>query len=151
MKILIDSREQSPFRWIDYENLTTVREKLDFGDYSLVSHDMPGDDESVIIERKQHCQELLSNIGMYWDRFKRELEGLAKYKHKFIIVCGPSNFDYLYNKGFTKISPNFAYKQLAFIYTEYGIPTLFFSKAEDAENFIYRLFIELIRKNDKES
>ena len=147
MNVIIDSREQNPFRWMDYENLTTVRDKLDFADYSLASYDRPGDDDSVVIERKQHCQELLSNIGQNWERFQRELVGMSKYKHKFIIVCGPSNFDYLYNKGFTKISPNYAYKQLAYIYTEYGIPTLCFSKVEDAENFVYRLFVELIRKH----
>lgn len=145
IRILRDTREQTPFEWDGYEDITITSETLEAGDYTIVGHDMPGDDSSIIVERKKNCNELIGNVGANWDRFLREAELLAQYKTKLIIVCGPCNFDYLYDNKLTKLHPNFVFKQLAHLQINYGISTLYFPNKEQAENYVFRLFVETIR------
>ena len=140
IKILYDSREQTPFTFKDYEWIESTKETLDFGDYTMVGHDLYRDDHSVIVERKANAQELVNNIGTNWERFLREMENVTKYRHKMILVCGPNNIEFLYRQGFTKISPNFFYKQLAILQTEYNVPTIFMQDYDHAESYIVRYF-----------
>lgn len=140
LKIISDTREQYPFEFKEYDNIRIYNDTLDFGDYTLVGHEFPHDDESIIIERKAHCKELLNNLGTNWNRFEREAEELQKYKHKCIIVCGPENFNMLYRQNLTQINPDFAYRQLSILHTKYQLPTLFFENRENAENYVYRMF-----------
>lgn len=146
IKIIYDTREQDPLRFHEYE-VDICRDKLDAGDYTLSGHDRPRDDHSIIIERKKNCQELVSNLVMNWDRFKAELEILSQYKHKAIVVCGPNNFPHIYSRGYTKVSPSFAYSRIADILMDYGIPTIFADTRDEASNLIYRMFIKAIRLN----
>ena len=148
IKIIVDTREQDPLRFADYE-VETCRDKLDAGDYTIFSHDRPKDDHSIIIERKKNCQELIGNFGTKWDTFRAELELLGEYKHRAIVVCGPNNFPYLYERGFTALHPSFIYSRIAEVTMEYQIPILFAGTREDAENIIYRLFTRAIRLNDE--
>ncbi len=148
MKIIVDTREQEPLTFSLINDVQVGRDKLECGDYSMAGHDMPGDDNSVIIERKQNCSEICSNLAKNWDRFQRELEKMAEYKHKIILICGPNNFSHLHERGYTKLHPNFIYKQLSLIHIKYGIPTIFAGTREDAEQYMYRYFIEILRHND---
>lgn len=145
IRILYDTREQTPFEWAGYDSLTVTKETLEAGDYTIVGHDLPRDDHSIIIERKKNCNELVGNLGTNWERFLREAEILAKYKTKLIIVTGPCNFDYLYDNGLTKLNPNFALKQLSYLQIKFGISTLYFPNKELAENYVFRLFVETIK------
>ena len=147
MKIIIDTREQESLKFLDYEGISTCVDKLDAGDYPLCGHDMINDDDSIIIERKASSRELLGNLGTGWDRFKNELEILSKYRHKLIVVCGPNNFDYLYSRDLTKLSPNFVYKRLGEIYLNYNIQTFFANTREEAESYIARLFKQIYLKH----
>jgi ERCC4-type nuclease len=142
--IIIDTHEQIPFLWNGYDGVSIYHDTLKAGDYTLVGHDMPKDDDSIIIERKKSCQELCSNLVTYWDRFERELEMLSQYKHKFIVVADNNNFESIYNKGYTKVHPNFIYKKLSLIYLSYGVNTLFLGSHKESEQFLYRLFKEII-------
>lgn len=146
IQIIVDTREQTPFLWKDYADVGVQSDTLGAGDYTLCSHDMPLDDNSIIIERKKNCQELINNLGAAWDRFEIEMVKMSQYKNKLIIVCGNDNFEELYNKGYTKVHPNFAYKQLATISVRYGVNTCFLGSYINAENYVYRLFKEVINK-----
>lgn len=150
INIIVDTRETQPLLFSTYDDIEICRDKLDAGDYSMSGYDLPGDDNSIIIERKADCQELVTNLGSKWKQFEAEARLLSMYKHKAIIVCGPDNFEYLYTRGFTKLHPNFIYKQLSYLFINFGIPTIFMSDRENAENYIYRLLIEVRRKNDRE-
>lgn len=145
MNLIIDTKEQKPLLFTEYE-LNICRDSLPAGDYTLVGHDRPTDDESVIFERKANCLELVTNLGKEFERFEREAQILTQYKHKAILVCGPANFDFIYNRGMTKLHPNFAYKQLAYLYLEYSIPTIFLDNRENVENFMFRTFHQIHKK-----
>lgn len=154
IKILYDTREQNPLTWKNelkpYE-VTLARETFECGDYTIVGHDMPGDDNSVIIERKKNSLELVGNLGTNWDRFCNELELMSKYKYKQIVVCGPDNFSFLYSRGYTKLSPSFVYKQLVHIFIYFNISTIFLNSREEAENYLYRMFVHLSNKTEAEN
>ena len=96
------------------------------------------------MERKANCQELIGNIGTNFQTFQNELELMQQYKIKAIIVCGPNDFADLYDKGYTKIHPNFALKQLSLIHAKYQIPTIFLESRFQAEAYIFRLFKEIL-------
>lgn len=151
MKIIRDTREQDPWKFEAYEEVKFCVDKLDYGDYTLVGHDQSGDDNSIIIERKKDCQELCGNLGTGWERLVEEAKGLSKYKYKQIVVCGPENFNYLIQKGFTKLNLNFIYSQIALLYIKYDISTVFFPNKEQAENYAYRLFRKVIQKTNGEN
>lgn len=145
LNIIQDTREQDPLIFEGYPIKVGV-DALPAGDYSLVGHDQPSDDFSVIIERKANCSELIGNLGTNWDRFERSLEKLAQYKHAQIVVCGNNNFDYLIEKDFTKLSLNFIFAQIVKIQLDYGIPIIFCGNRPNATNYIYRLFKRIDKK-----
>lgn len=151
MLIIKDTQEKDGWDFSTYENVEISNDSLPAGDYTLAICEMPNFDESVIIERKQNCRELLGNLGQNFERFTRELEQLQKFKHKQIVVCGPNNFEYLVSRGYTKLNLNFIYRQLAFIYTHYGVSTIFFPNKDEAENYVYRLFTRIIKKLESEN
>ncbi len=146
LKIICDTKEQQPFTFEPYSDVIVYRDKLDAGDYTIVGQDMPGDDHSVIIERKKSCSELLTNLGSKWEQFKAEAEKLQKYSFKQIVVHEPSNFEHLYDMELTRLSPGFVYKQLSILATDYGVHTIFLSSKQAAENYVYRLFYRLRNK-----
>lgn len=126
-----------------------TKDKLDAGDYTIVGHDRPSDDDSIIIERKKTCSELIGNLGTHWERFTREAELLTEYKHKCIIVCCPDNFETLYHQGLTALSPNYIYSRIALLYLKYQIPTIFMPSTDAAENYIFRLFHKIIQRHSQ--
>ena len=144
-KIIVDTREQKPLLFENYK-IKTARDKLDAGDYSLVGHDRPGDDYSLIIERKENTQELLNNISSKWEQFVRELELMRKYKYRFIIVCGPNNVDHLIRQGFTRMTSAFIHSQYAKIMMDYEVPIIWADSRANAEEQIYRICTNILKK-----
>ncbi len=146
MNILIDTREQQPLLFENYSDIKWCRDTLACGDYTVAGHDLPTDDHSVIFERKKNCLELVSNLGMNWERFQSELKLMTQYKHKQIVVCAPNNFQYIFDKRYTKINPEFAYKRIAHIFTEYHIPIVFMDTRQEAETYMYRVLVDIYRR-----
>ena len=149
MKIIIDTREQVPLTFAKFEDVKTCRDKLEAGDYSISAYDMPGDDASVIIERKKDTSELVVNMVANWERFTKELEILSKYKYKQILVCAPDNIEYLYDRRLTLVHPNYFYSKLAKVYLDYGVSTMFFENRNGVEQYIYRLFNRIVLSNEE--
>lgn len=151
IKILRDTREQNPWnfdRFVEYIDIS--KDTIPYGDYTLVGHEHYKDDNSIIIERKKNTLEIVTNLGTAWDRFKCELEELSKFRYKQIIVCNSCNIEYLYRSGMTKLNPAFFYRQLSSIYINYNIPTLFFDNSSQAEEYVSRLFYQIVKKTEIE-
>jgi len=75
--IIIDSREQRPFR---FKSLPAVRGTLDTGDYSIA-----GLEHLIAVERKS-LDDLLACVGRERDRSKRELQRLRAYRFRLVVV-----------------------------------------------------------------
>lgn len=147
MNLIVDTAEKNPLLFSIYQDMKIYHDSLPCGDYTMVGYDMPNDEESVIFERKADCQELVTNLGKKWKQFEAVMQLMSQYKHKAIIVCGPDNFQYLYTRGFTQLHPNFVYKRLAYLQVQYNVPTIFLQDRDTAENYMMRVFIEILRKN----
>lgn len=77
--VIIDTREQQPWEFTSSSIDSTIRQKLDTGDYSIA-----GLENVLCIERKKSVSEIATNITT--DRFKNELERMAQFKYKFLIL-----------------------------------------------------------------
>lgn len=143
LKIIVDTREQQPLEFLADKRDNEIilgRDKLDCGDYSLYGHDRPKDDHSIIIERKKDCSELAINLGSKWEQFENELRLLTHYRHRAILVCAPNNFEWLYDKKYTMMKPEFIMKRMSEVHINYGVPIIFLNNREMVETYMIRLF-----------
>ena len=76
--IVQDTREKKP--WIFEDPFIQTVDTVIAGDYIL--KDYP---DLITIDRKQKPSELASNLGMYIDRFERELEKMTSFQYKYIL------------------------------------------------------------------
>jgi len=77
-KVIIDTREKTPWEFEHPCIEETISKKLDTGDYSV-----EGMETSLCIERKRSVQEVAINVRE--PRFIEELKRMQTYKHRFII------------------------------------------------------------------
>lgn len=80
MLVIVDTREQTPWTFEDQAEISTVREKLDAGDYSV-----RGLEKRVAIERKS-VDDWTGTVLRDRARFYRELELLRGYDFACVIV-----------------------------------------------------------------
>ena len=91
LRIIIDSREQSPWGWDQNDAVTYVR-GLAAGDYALEDdcEFVKGRETLAVrfaIERKS-LDDFLGTISTGWDRFQRELTRMESFPARVVIVEG---------------------------------------------------------------
>lgn len=149
--VLKDTREKDGKGWWFEEDeycAGTVQTKVDYGDYAI-----KGLEDKFSIERKASVSEVATNINE--KRFKAELEVLADFPHKLIIL----EFDWQdilrypegsgipkYKRKYIKVSGNFIMSCLANIYINYNIPVIAAGNKFLAEKLAY---VHLKRINSK--
>ena len=150
MNIIIDTREQTPWHFEKTSATTTFR-KLDTGDYAI-----DGMEDILCIERKKTVSEIATNITD--SRFKRELERMAEFRHKILIL----EFDYRHIDSFpegskipkrlkdkVRIRGPYIIKCLSRMITKYGITVLTCSNAIYAEHVAYSIMKEVYEEECK--
>lgn len=134
--ILIDTREQKNQHITDmfdkYE-IKWTKQKLDFGDYSVM---LPKCTEfginedlyfKVVIERKNSLNELGSNISTNRERFKREFQR-AKGNNIILMIEDNTYADIVKNNYDNKITPNSYLALLHSLSAEFNLPYVFIGK-----------------------
>ena len=123
--ILVDTREQTPW---EFENVyfhgekrtfPTRRATLKSGDYTL-----EGLESFAAIERKS-LTDFLSSITRGRDRFKREMERLADFRSKAIIVEQPLDDAFNAREFGSLVNPDSIAGTIASWGARYGIQFLF--------------------------
>lgn len=141
MKIVIDSREQTPFQFEGFKgkyHVETVRASLDSGDYSLA-----GFENAVAVERKE-LGDLIGCLSHDRDRFTRELARLRGYDSPAIVVEAP--FSYIQGGRYrSKMNPDAAVQSLYSIMQEYRIPFFFAPDRGRAEHFTFHFLRHFLR------
>lgn len=140
MKIIIDTREQTP--WAFPPDLAeSARGTLSEGDYALEG------DESFSIERKS-LSDFLGTISTGWQRFIRELNRMDNkgFPVKVIVVesdvtncffgphCEPPQHDH------TSLTPQFIAKRIAQLIYDYRCAVLFSSSPHIAAGLAVQIF-----------
>lgn len=128
MRILIDSREQTPFAFHGerYKGISTEVTTLPTGDYSL-----KGLEDKVAIERKS-MPDLVSCLGKQRERFLRELQR-GKALEAFCVVIEGSFEQLAKGEYRSDINPHAACQSIAAFTARLGIPFFFAGSRAGAE------------------
>jgi ERCC4-type nuclease len=144
-KIIIDTREQKP--WI-FENYETTNAKLDTGDYSI-----QGMEHLLAIERKRNVSEFANNITE--KRFKDVIDRLNKIPHSFILFEFDMNDIMMFPIGSDipkklwpkiRISPTFILKNIIDLQINSKINFIFCSNASNAQTIAASIMKYIHRK-----
>jgi DNA excision repair protein ERCC-4 len=138
--IVVDTRDPVETAWT-FGDLPTVRAKLDAGDYSYV-----GGESSVAIERKT-LSDWIATLTYGRDRFERELDRLASYRHAVIVV--EAHLDEVLRGDYrSSVPPKSLLGSTASIESRWGIGTQFLGTREHAMTWA-RTWLLKCWKNDR--
>lgn len=80
--VIKDTREQDGYFFSEYNTCAgMIEQKLDTGDYSIL-----GMEDKICIERKGSVEELAVNLGQKKYAFLAEIERMASFPHKFLVL-----------------------------------------------------------------
>jgi len=142
--VVIDTREQVPFSFLNFPNWIARTEvgTLKVGDYSV-----RGMEDVLTLERKS-LPDLLKTLTQDRQRFFRECEVMAGYKYKAIIIEASyedvkSRFDYLHCES--SAHPNGISGSLDAVEARWGIPVIYTSQyrplaEEKAASWLSKLY-----------
>jgi hypothetical protein len=127
MKIIIDTREQTP--WTFPDGIQTEPGTLATGDYSL-----KGLQELCTIERKSLSDLVGCMTGDNRERFKKELQRLKSYRCRAVIVEG-SLHDIMIHRYLSRIEPEAVIGSMASWQTKYETPFVLAGDADGAARY----------------
>lgn len=133
--VIIDTREQTP--WM-FENLCSERATLATADYTI-----KGLTHRVGIERKE-LSDLLACCGHGRDRFVRELERLAAFPFRCVIIEATLT-DLEAGNWRSKLRATHVLGSIASWATKYGLPFFFCDGHEQAGRFAERWLFQAAR------
>lgn len=140
--IVIDSREQKPFR---FKNSSV--KGLKTGDYSV-----SGYEDSVCVERKSHA-DLFSSLGTGRKRFERELQRMSELEYAAIVIEAGLP-DLLRQPPFSQMNPKSVVNTLVSWSIKYGVHVFFAQDRRHARALTYRIlekFHRNVREREKRS
>ena len=142
MKILIDSREQTPYNFRNYPDIEWSRGTLQTGDYALV-----GLEELYACERKS-LQDLIQSISHDRTRFEKEL-ARAKAFEGFWGICECSLQDIANGRYRSEMSQHAALQSIASFTVRYGTPFLFCGDRKGGEQMVHALLSKVLFNLEK--
>ena len=125
LRIVVDSREQSPFAFAGYPVELTVG-TLETGDYSI-----RGFERRVAVERKS-LADLVGCLGADRERFQRELARLRGYDSAAVVVEDPAD-DLRGGRYRGKLDAGAAWQSVLAFSMRYRVPFIFGRDRADAE------------------
>jgi len=137
VKIVVDSREQAPFSFANYD-AEVVEGALTAGDYSLV-----GLESLVAVERKS-LPDLVACLGRERPRFERELERLRGFESAAVVVESPMSALAL-GEYRSALNPKAAYESVVAFMCRYRLTFYFAQDRRGAERFTYSFLRHFIR------
>lgn len=148
MTILVDSREQKPYRFADVTRRQPAKEylavktvALPTGDYSVESWDATDDSKRIIIERKS-LADLYATLTTGRPRFIREVERMTNFGYAAIVIESDLSAILDPNPHLlhpTRANPRSIFGSLFAISQRYGICVWPCPSRDFAEQLTYRL------------
>ncbi|MHA2428855.1 MAG: hypothetical protein ACXADB_12605, partial [Candidatus Hermodarchaeia archaeon] len=117
-----------------------------------------GKEKLITIDRKKKPAELANNLGMYKERFARELERMRDYKYRYIICEFPYEKLVMFPKGSglpryiqrkVRAKGKFLVKQVERMSEEYEVEFIFCANREEAQERAIELFKEALQSEDE--
>ena len=132
MKIIVDTREQSPYPFTRWPDVEVVRNALQTGDYSL-----PGLEHHAAVERKS-LSDLVGSLSQGRDRFERELARGAALR-RFWLVIEATAEDVARHRYKSKMNPVAVLQSLAAFEVRYGVRVVWAGGRDAGEYLTYSL------------
>jgi len=126
--LIVDSREQRPL--FDFSLPWVVRGTLKTGDYSI-----KGFEENISIERKGNLTDFFSSITHGRDRFRRELERMAKMEWRGLLI-EDAEIEMFKPHMHCNVHPNVIYHTVSSIEIRYGINIYYAKCKKEAQNWV---------------
>ena len=142
LRIVVDSREQCPFRFEGFNAVVTVG-ALEAGDYSLA-----GFERRVAIERKS-LPDLVACLGVERERFARELARLRGYDCAAVVVEATAD-DLRAGHFRARLNPEAAWQSVLAFTQRYRIPFIFCDDRSDAERTAFDILRHYARDRWRE-
>ena len=141
--IVIDTREQLPYNFVDHDPELVVVDTLKTGDYSL-----RGLEDKVCVERKSKA-DAYGTIGKGRARFLRELTRMSTMDYAAIIIeCTIA--DFLIQPPYSKLNPNSAIQSVISWSIRFGVHVHFVNRRVYGRAFTYRILEKFWRNHLKE-
>jgi ERCC4-type nuclease len=131
LTIIIDSREQLPYSFNDY-NCNIIRTSLKTGDYSI-----DGYDSEVAIERKSKA-DLYQSFGRGRQRFEKEFHRLSGFSYAALVIEAGMQ-DILTPPPKTKMSPASVLQSVISWGIRYGVQVYFADNRNLAERLVFSI------------
>jgi len=139
--ILIDTREQRPYEYdATADGVTTLRRKLDAGDYSI-----SGAEAYIAIERKS-IDDWVSTITHARERFNEELKKLRALDRAYIVV--EAGWDDVYEGRYARSitnPPRAVISRTIAIMSRYRIPVIFAGDRPTARDVVKDILLDYWR------
>ena len=142
MRVIVDSREQTPFTFARWPDVEIIRAGLPTGDYSL-----PGLEGCVALERKS-LDDLVGCLTTGRERFERELARAAGLD-VFAVIVEASMEDMARGRYRSKMKPHAALQSVLAFQVRYRAPFLWAGSREGAEYACYSM-LEKYRREIEE-
>lgn len=143
MRIIVDSREQAPFQFGRFDDVTTERGSITTGDYSLA-----GLTHLVGIERKS-LDDLIGSITHDRDRFMREVQR-GRGLRLFAVVCEGSWLDLQAGRYRSRMNPQSAMQTVISLCAA-GTQVIMAGSRERAEIVVHGLLRHFLRHRKQEA
>lgn len=137
MRVIVDNREQEPFSFKRFPDVTVERGTLQTADYSL-----PGMGHLVGLERKS-LPDLIHSISSDRERFGREIQR-GRALECFCIICEASWEDVALGAYRSRMEPKAAIQTLYSLISR-GIPIVMAGSREMAEDAAYGILRHFAR------
>jgi len=128
LRIVVDTREQEPYTF-PVDGITTIRRKLEAGDYSL-----EGYEDRVAVERKS-LDDFVSTVIRHRRRFHAELRIMQQMEMACVVVEAGLD-DVLMGRFTPDAHPNSVFGAAISIIVDFGIPVFFCSDRQIACRFV---------------
>lgn len=155
MIIVQDTREKEPWSLTSFEEVRAqVVETVNAGDYVI-----QGKEHLITIDRKKVPAELANNLGMYKDRFERELQRMQKFQHRYVVCEFPYEKLAMFPKGSglpirvqrkVRAKGKFLVKQVERMSEEYEVEFIFCANREEAQEIAIELFKKALESEDEQ-
>lgn len=143
MKILIDTREQSPLEF-KHENVTdTCTKTLKVGDYGCEYK--LGYIPPVFFERKS-IGDLFGSMGKGYPRFKRELQRAECDNVKLILIIEGTLTKTLKGAKYSRMKGKSIVKKLFTLWIKYGLYPVFCKDRKEMSRYICEYYAAIGRK-----
>jgi ERCC4-type nuclease len=145
MEIIRDTREQSPWLFSFYEDVTVKIGTLKTGDYTLSSHK-----DILCIERKKNTGEIAQNIGRKKAAFLAELQRMEKFQYRHLICEFPKDMLYSFPafsgipvkvQKFVRIHKNYLISFMDKITLDFGVSVHYCDNSTHAESVAYNIML----------